>query len=187
MYIMCNIVCQPFTTPMYINHVHQYHTIFHKMSSMECINHMPLLTCQPCASNKCHITHDIHLPRTKHHNHVSQPSSITTSVSSMSSNTSCTKVYAKQEKLMSTLAKYYHPQTYTIYECINISLKHVSPPIPSKCINHAPIPQQDELQSRCDLLHVCHKACANHIVGRFLQKVYQSCINYRSNYDSSMM
>ena len=31
-------------------HVHQHHTMCHMISSMECINHMPLPTCQPCAS-----------------------------------------------------------------------------------------------------------------------------------------
>jgi hypothetical protein len=65
-------------------HVHQYYRIFHKISSMECINHMlrtcancvHLPICQPCAStnmpNKCHITHDMSPPCTKYHNHVSQ-------------------------------------------------------------------------------------------------------------------
>jgi hypothetical protein len=32
---------------MYINHVHQHHTIYHKISSMKCINHMPR-TCANC-------------------------------------------------------------------------------------------------------------------------------------------
>jgi hypothetical protein len=48
------ILFQPRAIPMYINHVHRYHIICHKISSMECINHMPLPTCQPCASTeKC--------------------------------------------------------------------------------------------------------------------------------------
>ena len=51
-------VCSSCTTPMYINHVHQHHEMCQNISSMECINHMPLSTCQhvhlpifqPCAS-----------------------------------------------------------------------------------------------------------------------------------------
>jgi hypothetical protein len=46
------------TTPMYINHVHQHHAMCQNISSMKCINHMPLSICQhvhlpicqPCAS-----------------------------------------------------------------------------------------------------------------------------------------
>ena len=48
-------------------HVHQYHTIYHNISSMECIDHMqeyvPIVY-QTYDSNKCHITHDIPLPWT---------------------------------------------------------------------------------------------------------------------------
>jgi hypothetical protein len=63
MYIMCHTVCQPCTTPMYINHVHQYHTIYHKISSMECINHMPR-TCANCVPTICLYQHANHVPQT---------------------------------------------------------------------------------------------------------------------------
>jgi hypothetical protein len=46
MYICINHV--PYHVPtMYINHVHQHHTIYHKISSMKCLNHMPRI-CAKC-------------------------------------------------------------------------------------------------------------------------------------------
>jgi hypothetical protein len=103
-YIMCHIVCQPCTTPMYINHVHQYHTIYHKISSMKCINHMPR-TCANCVPTICLYQHANHVPQTSVISPMTclyhEPSATTmylnqSSVSTMSSHTSCTKVYAKQ-------------------------------------------------------------------------------------------
>ena len=68
---------------MHNTYVHQHHAMCQKISSMECINHMPLSICQhvhlpicqPCASTNiptmCHITHDMSPSWTKYHNHVS--------------------------------------------------------------------------------------------------------------------
>ena len=86
----------PCTSTMYINTI-SYAIRYHQWSASTICLYQ---SCQPCASNKCHITHDMPLPRSQSQNHVSQPSSIITSVSSMSSHTSCTKVYSKQEKSM---------------------------------------------------------------------------------------
>jgi hypothetical protein len=103
-YIFFQIVCQPCTPPMYINHVHKYHKIYHKISQMECINHMPI-TCANCVPSICFYQYANHVPQTSvislmvclHHG----PSAITmhlnqSSVSTISSHISCTKVYAKQ-------------------------------------------------------------------------------------------
>ena len=59
-YIFFQIVCQPCTSPMYINHVHKYHTIYHKISPMDC---MPI-TCANCVSSKCSYQYANHVPQT---------------------------------------------------------------------------------------------------------------------------
>jgi hypothetical protein len=103
---------------MYNNHVHQYHTMCHKISLMECINHMP--TCaSPNMPTMC-----IYQYASKCHNHVSQ-----------------TNTYCCDNQVIPMV--YYH-QAYAIYECTKHAYQHVSPPVPSKYINHAPIPQHDE-------------------------------------------
>jgi hypothetical protein len=71
--------------------------------------------------------------------------------------------------------------TYNIYECTKHAHQHVSPLVPSKYINHAPIPQQDEssyMYAKSTTKHVT----INLLVGASTNvlEVYQSCINYRS-------
>jgi hypothetical protein len=62
MYIMCHTMFQPCTKPIYINHVHEYHTIYHKISSMGCINHMPK-TCANYVPTICLYQHANHVPQ----------------------------------------------------------------------------------------------------------------------------
>jgi hypothetical protein len=78
------------------------------------------------------------------------------------------------------LAKYYH-QTYTIYDCTKHVHQHVSPLVPSKYINHAPIPQNESscMYAKSTIKHVL----INLLVGASTNvlEVYQSCINYGSS------
>jgi hypothetical protein len=73
-------------------------------------------------------------------------------------------------------------QTYTIYECTKHAYQHVSPFVPRKYINHAPIPQQDEssyMYAKSTIKHVP----INLLVGASTNVlgVYQSFINYDSS------
>jgi hypothetical protein len=86
---------------------------------------------------------------------------------------------------------YFYPSTiiqkYTIYECTKHVHQHVSPLLPRKYINHAPIPQQDE--SSYMYVKFTEHVPIKLLLGAStnILEVYQSCINYRSSYDSSIM
>jgi hypothetical protein len=85
-------VCSSCTTPMYINHVHKQHAMCQKISSMECINHMPLPICQ-----------HVHLP-------ICQP------CASTNMPTMCIYQDAKQCIISFMICLHHEPSTITMYQ-----------------------------------------------------------------------
>jgi hypothetical protein len=128
----------PYCVPtMHNTHVHQYHTIYHKISSMECINHMPR-TCANCVPTICLYQHANHVPQT----------SVISLMIYLYHEPSATTMYLNHQYI-NQASQLYHP------------IHHVPKQVHQPCTE----PQQDELQSRCVPIHVCHinhKPCANH-------------------------
>jgi hypothetical protein len=106
--------------------VHQYHTIYHKISSMECINHMPR-TCANCVPTICLYQHSNHVPQT----------SVISLMICLYHEPSATTKYLNHQYINQT-SQMYHP------------IHHV----PKKLHQPFTKPQQNEPQSICVPIHV---------------------------------
>jgi hypothetical protein len=115
------------------------------------------------------------------------------SVSTISSHISCTKVYAKQVIPMVYFSQVLSSKTYTIYECINIALNmyhHLYQASASTMHQyHNKMNYNQDVSSYMYAISTIKHVPIILLVGASnnVPKVYQSCINYRSSYDSSMM
>ena len=174
-HILYKNVCSSCTTPMYINHVHQHHAMCQKISSMECINHMPLSICQPCSSTNmptmCIYQYANHV-----HLSIFPPCPYTTM------STMCIYQHAKPCVISLMICLHHEPSIITMYQTnTNCCANQVIPMMQYhqayaiyKCTkhvyHHALVRQSDESHT-CNPIHVCqilHKTCTNQLSSRCL-------------------
>jgi hypothetical protein len=131
--ILYQNVCSSCTKPMCINHIH--HTMCQKISSMVCINYIPLSICQHVHLSICQPCTSTNMPTMciyQYANHVHLPICQPCNTNDV------------------LLAKYSSSRHKHVHQ-------HLSLLVPSKYINHALIPQQDEssyMYAKSSIKHV---------------------------------